>query len=99
VRARVAAARERQHARQGCCNAELDVAALKRHCALDDGGRALLARAAERLALSARSYHKILRLARTIADLDAQAAIMSSHLAEAVSYRMLDRGVQSKGRT
>jgi len=95
VRARVAAARELQHTRQGCCNAELDVAALKRYCALDDSGRALLARAAERLALSARSYHKVLRLARTIADLDGDTAVTNAHLAEALGYRMLDRGARA----
>ncbi|MEQ8660911.1 MAG: YifB family Mg chelatase-like AAA ATPase, partial [Gammaproteobacteria bacterium] len=95
VRARVTAAQALQQARQGCCNARLDGPALRCHAVLDDAGRALLARAAERLALSARSYHKVLRIARTIADLEGGTAVTSAHLAEALGYRMLDRGVRA----
>jgi magnesium chelatase family protein len=91
VRARVTAARTLQAARQGCANARLDGATLRTHATLDDAGRALLARAAERLALSARSYHKVLRLARTIADLDGADAITTVHLGEAIGYRAIDR--------
>ncbi|MEQ8233794.1 MAG: YifB family Mg chelatase-like AAA ATPase [Gammaproteobacteria bacterium] len=91
VRARVIAARALQATRQGGTNARLDGAALRTHAALDDAGRALLARAAERLALSARSYHKVLRLARTIADLDGGGPITTAHLGEAIGYRALDR--------
>lgn len=87
VRARVIAARDRQLARQGCANAALDGRALVDHCALDDDARALLARAIDRLGLSARSHDRILRVARSIADLAGAEVIDRSHLAEAVQYR------------
>ena len=72
-------------------NARLDQAGLKRHCALGDNGQALLSTAIDKLGLSARAFHRILRVARTIADLDHQAAISEAHLTEAISYRRLDR--------
>ncbi|MDX5410724.1 MAG: YifB family Mg chelatase-like AAA ATPase, partial [Thauera sp.] len=71
VRARVGAARERMLVRQGDCNARLGGGALERHCALGTREQALLHQALERLELSARAYHRILRVARTLADLDA----------------------------
>nr|MDJ0740728.1 ATP-binding protein [Gammaproteobacteria bacterium] len=91
VRARIAAAWRRQHDRQGVANARLDSRGLRDHCALDSAGRTLLADAIERLGLSARAFHRVLRVARTIADLDDSAAIAPGHVAEAVGYRRLDR--------
>jgi magnesium chelatase family protein len=95
VRARVARARAAQAGREGargpCVNARLRGAALRRLCALDEAGRSLLSRAAERLGLSARGHDRILKVARTIADLDGAERILPRHLAEAVQYRALDR--------
>jgi magnesium chelatase family protein len=91
VRARVVAARERQVARAGVANALLDQGATDATCRLAADDRALLERAIAAFDLSARSLHRILRVARTIADLDASDAIVSRHLAEAIGYRTLDR--------
>ena len=87
VRARVQQARERQLTRQQVPNAELDNPALEIHCRLDAAGEALLGQAIRRLGLSARACHRILRVARSIADLAAADAISPSHLAEAIGYR------------
>ncbi len=87
---RVEAARERQWQR-GCLNAQLQGAELERHCRLGNEEQALLGQAMERLGFSARAYHRILRLARTIADLAAEPGIRAPHLAEALSLRALDR--------
>ena len=89
VRARVVAARARQRARQGRTNARLLPAEIARHCAPDAGGEALLAKATARLALSARGYHRVLKVARTIADLAGAHAISPRHVAEAIAYRGL----------
>jgi len=91
VRERVGIARQRQLARQGRTNAELGPGELGRFCALPADARRLLHHAVERLRLSARAHHRILRLARTIADLDAAEGIDAAHVAEAVGYRSLDR--------
>jgi magnesium chelatase family protein len=91
VRARVSAARQCQQTRQGCTNAQLGGAALDHHCRLGPAEAALLRRALDRLGLSARGYHRILRVARSIADLDATEAITAEHLGEALGYRNLDR--------
>lgn len=91
VRARVTAARQRQLARQGCTNAQLDGAALDHHCRLGPAEEALLRSALDRLGLSARGYHRILRVARSIADLAATETIAAEHLGEALGYRNLDR--------
>jgi magnesium chelatase family protein len=95
VRERVLRAREVQAARagglEGRLNARLRGAALRRACALDQAGRALLLRASERLGLSARGHDRVLRVARTVADLEGGEAIAPRHLAEAVQYRALDR--------
>lgn len=93
VRARVVAARAVQLTRSGGSNALLSGAALRRHAALATGERRLLEQAAERLELSARACHRIVRVARTIADLDQAASIGQAHLAEAISYRCLDRSI------
>lgn len=87
VRARVVAARERQQQRQGKANAHLGAKETERHCLPDSAGRDLLQKAIARLNLSARAYHRILRVARTIADLEGSLHVGSAHLAEAVMYR------------
>ncbi len=91
VRERVEAARERQLQRIGRSNSALSSREVENICRLDDAGRTLLHRAMERLRLSARAYHRILKVARTIADLDGQGEIQVAHLSEAIGYRRLDR--------
>jgi magnesium chelatase family protein len=90
VRARVAAARARQQARQGKANALLSPAEVDMHCLPDCAGAALLKRAMQQLGLTARAYHRILKVARTIADLadlPDGAPLSAAHIAEAVHYR------------
>ncbi len=89
-RQRVEKARQLQFARQGKPNALLGTQEIDRHCATDREGDKLLRHALARLLLSARGYHRVLRLARTIADLGEKAAIGAEHIAEAVQYRRLD---------
>jgi magnesium chelatase family protein len=91
VRARVASARERQRARAGVTNAQLSQADTENFCRLAPAEQRLLERSMEALQLSARAAHRILRVARTIADLEAAASIGPHHLAEAIGYRQLDR--------
>jgi magnesium chelatase family protein len=91
VRIRVAAAREQATARAGKPNGALTTAEVNRHCPLDAAGRGLLEQAMQRLGLSARAYHRVLKVARTIADLALSQAITTAHLSEAVGYRRLDR--------
>jgi len=90
VRLRVVQARQRQLDRAGCLNAHLDQVSTERDCLLRDADAALLERAIEQWQLSARSLHRILRVARTIADLEGTAAIATAHVAEAIGYRRLD---------
>jgi len=92
VRDRVAAARRRQCERPAL-NARLNVAGVGEHCGLDARGEALLENACERLQLSARAHQRIIKVARTIADLDGADRIASRHLAEAIGFRQLDRRV------
>lgn len=97
VRDRVIAARalqyERfQHESQTHCNAHMISSTLKRICQLDPESEKLLRAAMEKLDLSARAYDRILKVARTIADLVASPEITAEHLAEAIQYRSLDRG-------
>ncbi len=87
VATRVAAARTIQLERQGCCNAQLTNDGLDRHCPIGRDGRQLLERAAGRLKLSPRAVHRCLKVARTLADLDAAAPIDEAHLAEAIALR------------
>jgi magnesium chelatase family protein len=91
VRARVVAARARQFARAGKVNAWLGNREVEATCALGASDQALLERAVDRLGLSARAYHRVLKVARTIADLDGADDIATPHLAEALGYRCLDR--------
>jgi magnesium chelatase family protein len=93
VAARVAAARARQAVRfQGHAtarvNADLEGSLLDEAASPDAEGRAFLVRVAERFGLSARGYHRVLRVARTIADLDASETVRFAHIAEAVSFRL-----------
>jgi magnesium chelatase family protein len=93
VAARVQAARARQAARfadhpRARLNADAEGALLEQIAAPDGEGRALMAQVADRFGLTARGYHRILRVARTIADLDASATVRLPHLAEAVGYRL-----------
>lgn len=95
IRERVEAARkiQRERLRRASiqCNAEMTSRHLRRYCELDPPSRALLTKAIERLGLSARAYDRILKVARTIADLAASDALQAGHVAEAVQYRALDR--------
>ena len=87
IRTRVDAARARQMHRQGKPNAALGTQEIDALCTLDAAGEALLKQAIARLNLSARAYHRILRLARSIADLAGSAPILTAHIAEAIQYR------------
>lgn len=85
---RIASARRIQIQRQGCENSRLSAVQVKQICTLTDGQVSLMSTAIERLDLSARAYHRVLKVARSIADLDSSAAIADHHLAEALGYRM-----------
>ncbi len=91
IQARVEAARQRALLRQGKPNALLSVSEIDALCVLDVPGAALLQQAITRLNLSARAYHRILKVARTIADLAGSENILSGHIAEAVQYRRMDK--------
>jgi magnesium chelatase family protein len=96
IRSRVIQARKTQEDRYADhsgmhCNAQMDSRMLKEHCGLDEGSHLLMKNAMSRLKLSARAYDRILKVARTIADLDSATHIATHHLAEAIQYRSLDR--------
>lgn len=91
VRERVSMARERQRSRAGVDNARMSNRQINEHCRISERDQALLAQAIDRLGLSARAYHRIIKVARTIADLAACEHIQTAHLSEAISYRRLDR--------
>lgn len=90
VRMRVTLARRLQWARAGTENSRLNPVEIERHCWPDEHGRRLLQGAMDKLGLSARAYHRILKVARTIADLAGTEQIVGFHVAEAIGYRRLD---------
>jgi magnesium chelatase family protein len=98
IRARVAAARERQEARLGRVglrvNAQMSSRQVRRFCAIPPDAQRLLSLAMTRLTLSARAHDRILKVARTIADLEGRDTIAVEHCAEAIQYRGLDRGLR-----
>jgi magnesium chelatase family protein len=95
IRARVDDARDRQRQRFAgtgtTCNAHMTTRQLRRFCKLDGEGEQLMEMVTDRLGYSARTYTRILKVARTIADLAGEAQIRRPHLAEAIQYRSLDR--------
>jgi magnesium chelatase family protein len=94
VRATVQAARDRQRARYNgdfTCNAKIDSPSVRKYCPLENGAGDLLQNAIDQLGFSARAYDKVLRVARTLADLDEADTIATTHVAEAIQYRSLDR--------
>jgi magnesium chelatase family protein len=96
MRKKVVAAHERQmqrfnHEKKIFCNAHMESRHLRKYCELDASSQNLLKTAIEKLGLSARAYDRILKVSRTIADIDEKECIGSSHVAEAIQYRSLDR--------
>lgn len=95
IRARVSAARRRQQERYNSagilCNARLTPAMLEEYCPMTEPARAVLKAAFERLGMSARAYDRLLKVARTVADLDGCDTIDTAHIAEAIQFRSLDR--------
>ena len=91
VRKRVERAHALQHARQGKVNARLNNKEMSRYCELAAAELQFLARASEKLALSPRSYHRVIKVARTISDLKEQPTITLSELKEALNYRAFER--------
>ncbi len=91
IRARVEAARERQRARFAgtglACNADMGPSHVRRICTLDESSQGLVRAATEKLGLTARAYHRLLKVSRTIADLAGSESIEPAHLAEALQYR------------
>ena len=93
VQQRVSNARQRQIDRTQCPNSQLNNAKIKQHCQLNKQDALLLETAIEKLGLSARAYQRILKVARTIADLEDEEKINTKIISEAISYRRLDRAV------
>jgi magnesium chelatase family protein len=78
------------------CNAQMGSRHIKKHCQIDEASRNLLESAIDKLGLSARAFNRILKIARTIADLQAEPSLQVDHISEAIQYRNLDRGSQFK---
>src|SRR5207244_2523416 len=98
IRGRIENARNIQHGRfrgkgKTSCNARMTTKHIKTVCQLDEAGQELIKMAMTELNFSARAYDRILKVARTIADLDAQENIQSQHISEAIQYRTLDRNL------
>ncbi len=97
IRKRVQAARTRQNLRfkdsEITCNAEMNTRDIKKYCSVDKGSLEFLENAIEKLGFSARAYDRILKISRTIADIDSSENISLGHLMEAVQYRSLDRNI------
>ena len=91
VKARVIAARNMQLNRQGCANNVLNNKDIEKYCALSKEDEALLGQIMEKFKLSARAYHRILKVARTIADLEGSETIQTKHISETISYRAMDK--------
>ncbi|TCI02678.1 ATP-dependent protease [Corallincola luteus] len=91
IAAKVATAHQQALARQGCANAQLGGKQLDQHCRLTSEDNRFLGMAIDKLGLSARAYHRVLRVARTIADLEQAPSIHSGHLSEALGFRAFDR--------
>ena len=103
IRRRVMAARKLQIQRfrrtKIYSNAQMGSRHIRSHCRIDDDAGRILESAIDRLGLSARAYNRILKIARTIADLEANTDIQVHHVTEAIQYRSLDRGKQTVGST
>jgi magnesium chelatase family protein len=102
MRKKVIIARERQleryhNEKKIFCNAHMESRHVRKHCDLDSSSQTLLKNAIERLGLSARAYDRILKVSRTIADIEGQESIASQHIAEAIQYRSLDRKLWTGG--
>lgn len=93
VRKRVQLCQRIQQARQGCLNTELSPKQLEQHVLLQPDSKALLEQAVNRMGMSARGYHRILRVARTLADMQQQENVLMEHIAESISYRSMDKSL------
>ncbi len=93
IQARVVAARQKQVSRAGKCNAQMSVKEVEKFCLADAPAKQLLEMSLSRLSLSARGYHRALKVARTIADLAGSDSITAPHIAEAVRYREMERAI------
>ena len=96
IKERVDAARKIQNRRfehkNGMCNARMGPDEMRKYCALDEASASLMKQAFEAMGLTARSYDRILRVARTVADLDGSEQIQPQHIAEAIQYRAVNLG-------